>query len=332
MISMTRRTCLAGLSSLPLASCSRRRRPTTEVRVVCMPYFNMASLYLADESGYFADAGLRIQIQELDRSQVAIPLLAAGEADVAFFGISPSLINSVVRGARVRIVAGRYRYSSTCPDERRLYGSRHAFPAGFTDLRQMKGKKASAGRVSAGLGLFLWTQFLDAAGLTSADVPTIDLDDYEAAAALLATNRIDILLPSVEHDIVLTSLRDYVVPGPSVSGILPNFVYSYIIFGKRFLDGSPGDGSRFLNAYFHGSRDFRRGKTPKFIDRLIQRDRLNPEAVRKMCRDGLLTDGHIPLNDLQRFIDWSKGQSTSPSGVRAEQLVDMRFLQEAHLG
>src|SRR5580700_7291590 len=120
MTEWTRRAWLAGLSSLQLG-CTRRR-PPTDIRVVAMPYFSMASLYLADESGYFGDAGFRVQILEYDRSQVAIPLLASGQADAACFGISAPFINAAIRGARVRIVAGRCQYSSACPDERRLYG------------------------------------------------------------------------------------------------------------------------------------------------------------------------------------------------------------------
>jgi len=80
---MTRRRCITGLSMLPLTACTRRSTPPAQVRVVAMPYFNMASLYLADESGYFAGEGMRIEIRELDRSQIALPLLAGGQADAA---------------------------------------------------------------------------------------------------------------------------------------------------------------------------------------------------------------------------------------------------------
>jgi len=297
-----------------------------------MPNVTMAGLHLANESGYFADAGLRVQIQEYDRSGIAIPLLSAGRADAAFFSVSPPLINAAVRGARIRIVAGLYQFSPACPDERRLYGSRHAFPKGFTDLRQMKGMKGSTGRASVGLGLFMWTQLLAASGLSMADVQLSNLDDQDANAALLASGKIDVLLPASDRDIGLTLLRDRVVPGPPVSGVLPNFVFSYVIFGKRFLDESPADGARFLKAYFRGCSDFRVGKTPEFMNRLTREDHLDPESVRRMCRDGLVSDGRVPLNDLQRFIDWCAGQSTTRSGVRAEQLVDLRFLKAANLG
>jgi ABC-type nitrate/sulfonate/bicarbonate transport system substrate-binding protein len=181
------------------------------------------------------------------------------------------------------------------------------------------------------MGAFIWAQCLVAAGLTDRDVTLLKTNDKEASAALLATGKIDVLLPAQELDIGLTPLRDRIVPGPSVSSFLPNFVYSYIIFGKRFLDAPPSEGARFLRAYFRGSRDFLAGKTPKFVDRIIEKDGLDAKTVRQMCRNGLLVDGHIQLADIQRFIDWSASRQLTPAGVGAEQLVDRRFLNEAHL-
>jgi ABC-type nitrate/sulfonate/bicarbonate transport system substrate-binding protein len=323
---LSRRRSITVLAALPWTACSRRQSASSTVRVVAMPYFNMASLYLADESGYFAGQGLRIDIQEIDRSQVAMPLLAGGKADAAFFGINPTLINAVHRGARVRIAAGRYVYTQDCPAGRRFWGSQKAFPNGFNDLRQMKGKKACLGRMSIGsTGPFIWEQCLAAAGLTSRDVELLDLNDFQAAAALLATGKVDVLLPTQEHDIGLTPLYNRIVPGPAISLFLPNFMYSYITFGKRFLDDSPDEGKRFLKAYFQGARDFLAGKSPKFLDRIEKQDGLDPGRLRAQCRDGIVLDGHIQLADLQRFIDWLSGKKLLLSPPRAEQLVDTRF-------
>ena len=331
MIQLTRRQCLMGLSGVSLPACGRRSRPVEQVRAVALPYLNMAPLYVADESGYFAEEGLSLQIQELDGSNVAIPLLAGGKADVAFFAVSAPLINAIMRGARTRIVAGRQVYSPDCAEDRRYYGSRRAFPDGFQDLRQMKGKKASMGRTSSGIGAFIWAQGLAAAGLAAEDVEMLHLNDPQAAATLLATDKLDVLFPAQEHDIGLTPLRERIVPGPAVSSFLPGFMYSFLIFGKRFLDDSPDDGVRFLRAYFKGSRDFLAGKTPRFIERLVQRDGLDPKLVRDRCRDGQLVDGHIQLGDLQRFIDWCFEQKMTQGSFRAEQIIDMRFLEQAHL-
>jgi ABC-type nitrate/sulfonate/bicarbonate transport system substrate-binding protein len=332
MSALTRRRCLIGLSALPWSACARRTRPTTQVRVLALPYFNMGPLYLADESGYFAEEGLHIEIQELDGSSIALPLLAGNQADAAFFGVNAPLINAAMRGARVRIVAGRQLYSPDCPDSRRLYGSRQAFPDGFHDLRQMKGKTVCVGNNPNGMAAFVWAQGLTAAGLLSQDVHRLNLNDPEAAATLLATGKLDVLLPVQERDIGLTFFRERIVPGPAVASFLPNFVYAHLIFGKRFLDDSPADGVRFLRAYFKGSRDFLAGKTPRFLERLVQRDRLDPQIVRGLCREGQLLDGHIQFADLQRFIDWTLEQKLIPARVRAEQIADMRFLQQAHLG
>ena len=274
---ITRRGCILGLQ-FGFASCARRRQLSI-VKVLAKPYFNMAPFYLANESGYFADEGLRLEIQEVDASQVAIPVLAAGQADMAFFGINPSMINAAVRGARIRLVAGRQVYSPKCPEERRIYGSRQAFPNGFTDFQQMKGMKASLGHAVTGNTAFLWTQCLASAGLTSTDVPLSDVNDMELAATMLATGKLDVLLPAQMYDIELTPLRDRIVPGPAISSILPNFMYSHIFFGKRLLDNSRDIGVRVVRAYFRGARDFVAGKTPHFIDELVKEQHLDPRYV-----------------------------------------------------
>jgi NitT/TauT family transport system substrate-binding protein len=323
---VTRRQTMLALAALPWSACARRRKPTTQVRVVALPYFNMAPLYLAHEGGYFAEQGLRIEIQEMEGSNAAIPLLSARQADAAFFGVSAPLVNAVVRGARVRIVAGRQVYSPNCLDQRRFYGSQLAFPRGFNDLSQIKGQKLCAPR-SNGMSGFILAQALAAAGLHSSDVVMMSLTDEKAAATLLAAGKLDVLLPSAEYDIGLTPLRERVVPGPAVGSFLPNFMYSTMIFGKRFLDDSPEDGKRFLTAYLKGTRDFLAGKTPRFFDRLAERDGQDPNLVRQRCRDGQLLDGRIQMGDLQRFIDWSLNQKYIPVPVSAEQIVDRRFLK-----
>ncbi len=327
---ITRRELLLGTSMLAAASCARPR-VTTTVRVVAVPYFNMSALYLADEAGYFADQGITVQIQELPHSTTAIPLLSGGGADVAFFGVSPTLINAIARGARVRIAASRYCYAPDCPEVKRFYGSRTAFPDGFTDLRQVKGKRVILAGTPGSMGEFVWDNALLSAGLQRSDVSVLPLQDADGTAVLLGAGKVDVILPNVDYDPGLTTFRDRIVAGPGASAALPNFQFSFITFGKRFLDDSPEQGATFLRAYFRAARDFAGGKTPpKFFDRL-SKNGFDANVLHSLCRGGAILDGHIQLNDLQRFIDWAAARKTVPGGLRAEQLVDSQFLHKARL-
>jgi NitT/TauT family transport system substrate-binding protein len=312
---------------IPIAACRKAAAPVP-VHVVAMPYLYMASLYLADELGHFAKEGLHVDIEQMEGSTVAIPVLAGGKADAAFFGIHPALINAVARGARIRIVAGRQFYSTDCPSSRRLFGSRHAFPNGFTDLSQIKGKTVSVGRNKNGMTAFVLSQAVAAAKLTDDDFKLVSTTDA-AGAAMLVSDKIDVIIPSNDYDLGLTPLKDRVVPGPTVASFLPNYMYSYTMFGKRFLDEAPQEGVRFLKAFFQGGRDYLAGKTPKFIEDVIQKNGFDPNLVRQACREGLAADGRIQYGDIQRFIDWCVERKLTPDPLRAEQMVDTRFLDQA---
>jgi NitT/TauT family transport system substrate-binding protein len=325
-MTFSRRYFIAGLGAM---SCARRE-PST-VTVVARPYLEMASLFLADEGGYFAEEGLRIQVRGAESSRISVPMLAAGEADVAGLGPNSSLFNAILRGARLRIVAGRHTYSSACTETRRFYGSQKSFPHGFTDLRQMKGKRVAFVGIAASLGKFIGATALRQSGLTPADVKLSDLDDKKISTALLLSGDLDVVLPAAEFELGATTFRDRVVEGPPIASIIPDFMDSFFVFGKRLLDGPSSTGVRFLRAYFRAARDYKAGKSPAKFFAELARNGMDAQKLQSRCRDGFLTDGRVQIPDLQRFADWCVQEQFIESALDARSLVDLRFLSEARL-
>lgn len=326
---LSRRTVLSVLTpfAASLTACGRRK-PTQTIRVLTTRYIFMSGVYLAEESGYFEKEGIKVEIREEARSSSTsstLPLLAAGDVDAAFLPIGAAVVNAVARGARLRIVAGRQYYATACPENRRMHGSLQAFPNGFNDIRQIRGKRICVG-ASAGASDFAFAACLKAAGLTRADVTIIKARDQEAAV-LVASGKADVAF-AASDELSLTPLRERVVPGPTHASVLPDFMNSYVLFGKKMLDGPPQDGARFLRAFLRGGREFVAGKDPKFLKDLIVANGWDPARVAAQCRNNIALDGHIALQDIQRFIDWSVEEGFTPSPIRAEELVDMRFLKE----
>ncbi len=116
--------------------------------------------------------------------------------------------------------------------------------------------------------------------------------------------------------------------GPRLSSVLPNFQYSFIVFGSRLLDGDVRTGALFLRAYLRGANDFLAGKTPAFLYDFAKAGDLDPQLVRAACRDSFEHDGSIHLNDLQTGIDWAVLHGYIPRPMTAQSLVDTRFLDE----
>jgi NitT/TauT family transport system substrate-binding protein len=311
-----RRTALGALAALAVSAC--HRGPLQTIRVATLPRFILAPLYVADELGFFREAGLQLDVQPLTETTQMIPLLAAGQIDVTFAGATPAIFNAVAQGARIRIVAARDAAVPGCTHE--AHGSRRSFPDGFTEAAQLKGKRVAVTAPTA-LTAFLLDVLLESAGLDTRDVSLVSMRLSDSAPALVA-GQLDAVI-----DLDMGFSSPNVVPGPSVASLIPGFQYSYVQFGRALLDGDVRPGAAFLRAYFRGVRAFREGTVPQAMDQLARGSGMDPAGARAACRDRLLETGTVDPASVQRMIDWAARKRFIPSPVDPSLVIDRRFLE-----
>ena len=287
----------------------------------------MSPLHLAEEEGFFHDAGLKIVFQVERKNEHIVSLMAGGNADVGFVQVLPALINSISSGARIRIVAGRdIAAGSTCSSFGTLYGNRKAFPHGLSDLHELIGKRvAVSGR--AHFLAFCLDAAMASAGLSIADVHLLELEQTQAIPALIS-GKIDATEASF-MEARKESLTDQLVRGPGLADVLPGMQYNFVAFGPRLLDGDPKIGAAFLRAYFRGARAFAAGGVPqKFIQSLGLEIGIDPELVLKGCRSGAVLDGRIDQASVQRVLVWSVKNGFSPNAPTVTAMLDTRFTEK----
>ncbi len=314
---VSRRDVLRAVPALAFASC--RRSAMRVIRIATLPRFTLAPLYVADELGFFSDAGLRLDVQPLTETTQMVPLLAAGQIDVTFAGATPALFNAVAQGGRARIVAARDMAVAGCTQE--VHGHRASFPDGFTSADQLRGKRVAV-TAPTGVTAFLLDALLESRGLQTNDVRLTPMRLSESAPALVA-GRIDAV---VDLDMGFSSPE--VIPGPAIATIIPNYQYSFMQFGRALLD-DPGAGIAFTRAYLRGVHEFRAGKTPRAMDDLARGSGMDPDAVRAACRDRLPEDGAIDDGTIERMLRWSMKKGFTRARVEADQVIDRRFLHQA---
>jgi len=287
----------------------------------------MSSVHLAEELGYFADSGISIRFHEMPATAQTVPLLAGGQLDAAFVGASPAVINAVARGARIRYVAGREIVSTTCGHVGALYARRSLFAGGALDLKRLQGRRvALAGQTQ--ISEFYLDSILATAGMNSRDVHIAVMRQPDAAAALIA-DRVDAIVSS-HFDKDLQAMSPKVVRLGELADLLPGHQYSYIAFGPTLLDGDRETGVRFLIAYLRGDEQFRRGRTPRFLEDLARESNMDLDAVRQGCRDTVTPDGSIDLRSLERFQTWAVRKRYCPEEIEIGRLIETGFLEEAH--
>ncbi len=309
-----------------LASCAKPARKTSRMtlRISANSRLTMCPFYVAYESGYFTDAGFDIDLVKDLGTALSLPLLAGGKLDGSFNTYGPPMINAVVRGARVRVVAGREIVSPSCGTAGTVFVSRARYPHGARGMRQLKGARIGMS-VSTPQTLFWLDTLLQHEGMSESDVVLRKMSETERMAAV-RKGAIDAFI-STDSDLTTELEPLGLLAGPNVASVLPNYQFSHIFFGSRLLDGPVDTGARFLRAYFRGAGDFLRGRTPRFLDEFAKRSNLDPKLVRERCRATFEPDGKIHLDDMRRYTEWMSAHSMCPANVDASASVDNRFLE-----
>lgn len=328
---MRRRDFLA-VSPALLGGCRRRKGVAgRSLEVASVAHLSMSPLYLAEESGYFRDAGLQVAIRQVSQTSQIIPLLAGGELDAAFVTMQSTFLNAAGKGARIRVVAGRNRAMPGCGSVGTLYSSRKLFPDGRFDLRKLAGQRIGGARPGANQEFSLDT-ILSTVGMSTSHVKMMPMPEPDAFAALISGRIEAVMATHFEQD--FSALTGQVVRGVGMSDVAPGHQHTFIYYGPTLLDGDHQVGVAFLAAYLRGARGFVEGRTPRWFDEFARISRMDLERARAACRNDLTPDGAIDLPSIQRFVNWAVRKKYCTKPVEPEQLIDTSFLRRAweHLG
>ncbi|MFN7923108.1 MAG: ABC transporter substrate-binding protein [Bryobacteraceae bacterium] len=314
---MTRRT----FSFLAASAWSPAAAPL-RIKVAAAPYLSLSPFHLAIERGYFREQGIELDLATLTRSADVIPVLAKGDIDVALYSISPPLLNAIGKGARIRIVAARDQALPDCSYSASLYARRP-----ITTVAGLKGKRVANGQ-PAGIVEFALDRALAKAGLSPSDIETVPMRPAEAAAALL---RGEIHALTASDLVGMAALEKPEVGLLTTLGrTLPGFQFAFISFGRRLLDGPVDEGARFLRAFFRGAREYAAGATPAFVDDFAAKSGIDARIFRALCRQHVVTDGHVDVASLEKLATWARGKGYSERDVNVAGAVDLRFLEAAN--
>jgi ABC-type nitrate/sulfonate/bicarbonate transport system substrate-binding protein len=164
--------------------------------------------------------------------------------------------------------------------------------------------------------------------MTKKDLSIVGLRSADGVAALLG-GRLDALVAAnLDKDLSLVSQK--VVQVVSFADLLPNFQYTFILFGKSMLEADRKVGVDFLAAYLRGLWDFQAGKDPRAFQKLAEAGHSDVTAVRNACRAGLSRDGRVEIADVQRVVDWAVSEGLCEKSPDMSQLVDNTRVEEAN--
>jgi NitT/TauT family transport system substrate-binding protein len=311
----------AATSAIPVSSTA----PTSlTVGLGYIPSVQFAQFYLADQAGYYADAGLKVTLQNKIDPDL-ITLLGQGAVDIGS-GDGTSVIPAVSQGIPVV-------YTST------LYGQ---FPAvviakagsGIATAADLRGKRiGTPGKY--GTNWIMLQALLKSAGLTTADVTIVEYPDYSQAAALQQgqvdavtgfANNEPIQLRNAGTTPVVLTVDDVVpLPGPGlVTGTAtlaakPGALKAFTAATLRAMDDITANPQKGLDATFKAVPDLAK-------DAALQRQVLDATiATWKNPRTGGPL-GSIDTAGWRKSLDFMTTLGLVPNPVTVDKLVNTSLL------
>jgi NitT/TauT family transport system substrate-binding protein len=187
------RPALAGLLAMVAVGTARADEPL-KARIGVLRLSSSAPVFIAEDKGYFRDAGLDIELKFFDAAQPIAVATTSGDIDVGITAFTAGLYNLAGKGT-LKVIGGMSREKAGYP----LIGyfaSNKAYAAGLKTPKDLAGKRVAVTQVGSSFHYSLGL-LADKYGFKVSDVKVIPLQSLSNAAAALKGETVDAaLLPA----------------------------------------------------------------------------------------------------------------------------------------
>ena len=184
------RLALAGLLAI-VAITAARADDLLKARVGVLRLSSSAPVFIAQEKGYFRDAGLDVELKFFDAAQPIAVATASGDVDFGVTAFTAGLYNLAGKGV-LKVIGGMSREKAGFP----LIGyfaSNNAYAAGLKTPRDLAGKRVAVTQVGSSFHYSLGL-LADKYGFKLGDVKVLPLQSLSNAAAALKGETVDAAL------------------------------------------------------------------------------------------------------------------------------------------
>lgn len=288
-----------------------------KLKVAVLANVTAAPFLVALERGYFAEAGLELELVPLGGGAEMVGPLSTGELDVAIGGMSAGLFNALARGVDARIVSDFSRMS-------RGHGFggllvRHDVP--YADPSSLRGQRVAVNN-PGGPCHYMVGKLLDSAGLAPEDIELVTIPfptvpgafaKREIEAACAAEPWVANTVRTGEARLVLTF--DEIVPDMQVSVVMA----SLNLLRERPL------AERFLAAFLRAAPAGRE-KSPETLAVVSKHTGLDVAVLQETYWTDIDPRGRVNVASIRDQIAFFTRLGLVQGTVDLERIVDESYL------
>ncbi|WP_061022484.1 ABC transporter substrate-binding protein [Bradyrhizobium sp. CCH5-F6] len=184
------RLAMAGLLAI-LAMGTARADDAVKTKIGVLRLSSSAPVFIAQDKGYFRDAGLEVELKFFDAAQPIAVATTSGDVDFGVTAFTAGLYNLAGKGV-LKVIGGMSREKAGYP----LIGyfaSNNAYAAGLKTPKDLAGKRVAMTQIGSSFHYSLGL-LADKYGFKLADVKIVPLQSLSNAAAALKGETVDAAL------------------------------------------------------------------------------------------------------------------------------------------
>ena len=184
------RLALVGLLAMATVGAARADE-LLKARIGVLRLSSSAPVFIAEDKGYFKDAGLDVELKFFDAAQPIAVATASGDVDFGITAFTAGLYNLAGKGV-LKVIGGMSREKAGFP----LIGyfaSNNAYAAGLKTPKDLAGKRIAVTQVGSSFHYSLGL-LADKYGFKLSDVKVLPLQSLSNAAAALKGETVDAAL------------------------------------------------------------------------------------------------------------------------------------------
>jgi NitT/TauT family transport system substrate-binding protein len=331
---LLRTAAAAAMASIGAAPRRSSAQTLTTVSIGAVLSITDAPLLIANDKGFFRDAGIAADLHDFSSAADMISSLGSGQLDLGGGSDSAGLYNAVARGIQIRIIADRqsarpgYGFIQLVVRKDLVSGGK------FKSVADLKGMKIAEPAKGTAI-LCDIVKVLDTAKLSYGDVQHAYIGFPLQVTALQNASIDATIMP--EPYVTLLKQSGVALSFARNDQFYPDQEASMMFCSEQFATQKAAVAKRFMYAYLRGQRyflDSLKGaqlgpNAGDVVDILNKRLKIPPEVLREMTVGYPHPDGKVNVKSLEDDLSIYKKQGLIVGNATVGQIVDMSFADDA---
>lgn len=317
--------------AVALSAATQEAQAADHIKVGVGPLASVASMFIAQEKGYFAAENLEAELLPFDAAQTIVTGIAGGDLDFGVTAVNGAFYSLAAKGA-IKLIAGTV-LDAPGFQQYAFVISNHAWDAGFRGYKDMAGHSVAVVQVGGPIHYVL-ELLVEKYKIDPATVKPVPLQQIPNEVSAVTGNTVDAgVIPATA---ALPGIGRGEMHLVGFTGDEVRWEGAGVFASTKAIKEKPELVERFLRVFRKGAADYAaafisadgkriNGPTaPEILAIISKYVHQTPEQVAKAI-PYLDPKGALDANDIDHQLDWFRAQGMLKSDIKAADVIEQRY-------